>query len=151
SIAGTLIDGTSIDLTSRARGTNYASSDLLTCNFGVEDGRIFAAGAGSCTGTGSNSGFQTTIPLGGAPFAPVALGGVFIPGTANNVDVAGNYAYVAAGANGLQVVDVSDRTQPTIVAAASTPGDARDVKVVGSLAYVAAGPAGLQVVDVSIP
>ena len=39
----------------------------------------------------------------------MALSFVTIPGFANNVDVSGNFAYVAAGAAGLQVVNVANR------------------------------------------
>ena len=42
-VTGRLKDGTSLDLTSTTRGTNYASSNLNVCNFGSPDGRVFAA------------------------------------------------------------------------------------------------------------
>ena len=45
-----------IDLTSRARGTNYLSSDLTICNFGTGDGRVYAGLAGGCTITASAGG-----------------------------------------------------------------------------------------------
>ena len=62
------------------------------------------------------------------------------------MDVSGGFAYAAAGSTGLQVVDVSDRTNPTVVASGDTPSNANDVKVVGNLAYVADGAAGLQII-----
>ena len=83
--------------------------------------------------------------------APTALSSVDIPGFANNVDVNGNYAYVAAGSAGLQVVDVSDRSAPEIVAAVALQGNANDVKLAGTHAFVAAGAMGLHVVDVGNP
>ena len=67
-------------------------------------------------------------------FTPVALSFVAIPGFANNVDVSGNFAYVAAGAAGLQVVNVANRTAPVVVGALDTPGNANDVRVIGNLA-----------------
>ena len=82
---------------------------------------------------------------------PSPLAFVAIPGFANNVDVSGNFAYVAAGGTGLQVVDVSDRNNPVVVGSADTPGNANDVKVVDSTAFIADGSAGLQVVDVADP
>ncbi|HEY4149534.1 MAG TPA: outer membrane beta-barrel protein, partial [Chitinophagaceae bacterium] len=48
-VTGHLIDNRTIDLTSTTRGTNYTSSDLGICNFGIPDGRVFASTAGSCT------------------------------------------------------------------------------------------------------
>ena len=85
--------------------------------------------------------------------APTALSYVRIPGFANNVDVNGNYAYVAAGSAGLQVVDVSDRSAPAIVASIALPGNANDVKLSGMHAFVAASGVmgGLHIVDISNP
>ncbi len=84
-------------------------------------------------------------------FSPTALGFVSIPGFANNVDVAGNYAYVAAGSSGLQVVDVTDRRRPQLVGVLDTPGNANDVRVDGNVAFVADGASGLQIIFVGNP
>ncbi|MEJ7712733.1 MAG: hypothetical protein WKF84_23510 [Pyrinomonadaceae bacterium] len=84
-------------------------------------------------------------------FTPRALSFVSIPGYANNVDVSGDYAYVAAGSSGLQVVSVIDRNAPAIIGSYNTPGNANDVKVIGDRAYVADGTSGLEVFDVSTP
>lgn len=150
-VTGHLKDGTTIDLTSTARGTQYNSSDLTIANFGSPDGMVFAGSDGSAVITVSNSGFVATASVTVRSSTPQTLGFVAIPGFANNVDVSGNYAYVAAGAAGLQVVDVTDRRNPVVVAALDTPGNADDVKVVGSLAYVADGPAGLRILGVANP
>lgn len=151
SVTGLLSDGTTIDLTSTARGTNYASSDLSICNFGSQDGEVFVGNDGSCTITVTNSSFSDTATLVVRTFAPTALSAIPIPGYANNVDVNNGFAYVAAGATGLQIVDVSNPSQPVIVGSQDTPGNANDVRVVGALAYVADGSAGLQVIDISDP
>ena len=152
SVIGHLADGkTTIDLTSTQKGTNYASSNLTICNFGAPDGNVFAGSSGSCTITVTNNGFtgiSTGIVSG---FTPTPLSFVSIPGYANNVDVSGNYAYVAAGSTGLQVVDVTDRTKPKVVAAVDTPGNANDVQVVGNFAYVADGFSGIQIVNITNP
>lgn len=143
--------GGTIDLTPAARGTNYASSNLLVCNFGAESGVVYGGSNGPCTITVSNSGFTTTSQINVNFFAPTALSYISIPGYANNVDVAGNYAYVAAGSTGLQIVNVADRRFPFIEGALNTAGNANDVRVVGNLAYIADGAAGLQIIDVSVP
>ena len=65
--------------------------------------------------------------------------------------VVGKYAYIAAGVDGLRIVDVSDPQAPVEVGGCDTPGSAKDVSVCGSHAYVADGDGGLQVVDVSDP
>lgn len=150
-VTGRLIDGRSLDLTSRTRGTNYASSDLAVCSFGPEDGRIFAGTDGPCTITASVGGFSASSSGSVRTFTPTALSVLEIPGFANNVDVVGDYAYVAAGEAGLVVVDVSDRSAPQIVAQLDTPGNGNDIRIVGGLAYLADGVGGLRIVDVTDP
>ncbi len=153
SVSGELIDGkTTLDLAATSRRTTYASSDLSICNFGAEPGLIFAGNQGACTITVENSGCWTAQAVGTVRnFTPGALSFVDIPGFANNVDVSGNYAFVAAGAAGLQLVDVADRAAPRIVASFDTPGSANDVRIVGDHAFVADGAGGLRVVNVADP
>ena len=150
-VTGRLKDGTSLDLTSTLRGTNYASSDLNICNFGSPDGRVFAASNGACTITVTSNGFSAQAQGTVNSFTPTPLSFVAIPGFANNVDVSGNFAYVAAGSTGLQVVNVANRAAPVVVASLDTPGNANDVKVVGNLAYVADGTGGLRIIDITNP
>jgi hypothetical protein len=151
-VTGTLIDGNTINLTSTSRGTNYNSSNLSIANFGAVDGLVFAGTDGSATVSVTNSGFSAPpVQVSVSSFSPTALSFVSIPGFANNVDVAGNFAYVAAGSAGLRVVNVSDRRFPQIIGALDTPGNANDVKVVGNRVYVADGVAGLQIIDVTNP
>jgi hypothetical protein len=150
-VTGTMLDGRKIDVTSTTRGTNYSSSNFDVCNFGAVDGRVFAGVDGTCTITATLGTLSATAIGTIHTFSPTALSFVSIPGFANNVDINGNFAYVAAGSAGLQVVNVSDRTAPRIVAALALAGNANDVKLWGSRAYVAAGSAGLHVVDISDP
>ena len=150
-VTGHLKDGTTINLASTSRGTTYGSSDLFIANFGSPDGRVFAGNDGHAIVTVSNGGFSDTVDVVVKTFTPVALSALSIPGYANNVDVSGNFAYVAAGSAGLQVVDVSNPAAPLIVGAHSTPGNANDVRIVGNTAYVADGSAGLTLLDVSTP
>jgi hypothetical protein len=151
-VTGRLIDGNSINLTSRSRGTNYNSSNLSIANFGAVDGLVFAGNDGTATITVTNNGFTAPpVQVSVSSFAPAALSFISIPGFANNVDVSGNFAYVAAGAAGLQVVDVTDRRAPRIVGSLDTPGNANDVKVVGNRAYIADGSAGLRIIDITNP
>lgn len=146
-----LIDGrTVLDLTADPR-TSYVSTDLYTCNFGAVPGRIFAGLPGACQIFLSNSTLTVSVRGTITRFTPTAISALPIPGFANSVDVIGDFAYVAAGATGLQIVNVSNRAQPAIVASRALPGNANDVVVVNQRAYVAAGAAGLQIVDVSNP
>lgn len=151
-VTGHLIDGkTTIDLTSTQKGTNYASSDLTVCNFGSPDGNVFAGNTGTCTITVTNSGFTATATGSVTGFTPTSLSFISIPGFANGVAVNGNYAYVAAGSAGLQVVDVTNRSNPQIVASLSLPGNENDVRLLANFAYIAAGSSGLHVVDITNP
>ncbi len=151
-VTGRLVDNRTINLTSTQRGTNYASSNLAVCNFGSPDGRVFASSPGSCTITVSNSGFTAQAQGTVTDFSPSAVSFVAIPGFANGVAVSGDYAYVAAGGAGLQVVSLNaDRTSPQIVSSLNLPGNANAVTLAGNLAYLAAGGAGLHVVDIANP
>ncbi|MDQ3279905.1 MAG: Ig-like domain-containing protein, partial [Acidobacteriota bacterium] len=150
-VLGDVIDGSTIDLTSQSRGTRYTIADLTIASFSQTDGLIFAGRNGETVLSASVAGFTGSAPIRVSSFAPVALAQLAIPGYANNVDVSGNFAYVAAGAAGLQIVDVTNRVAPRIVGALDTPGNANDVRVVGTTAYVADGTSGVQMVDVSTP
>ncbi len=78
-------------------------------------------------------------------------GSLDTPGTAYGVVVAGDYAFVADGASGLQVIDVTDPTGPDSAGTYDTPGLAHGVAINGVYAYVADRVAGIQVVDISDP
>jgi hypothetical protein len=67
------------------------------------------------------------------------------------VVVVGDYAYLAAGNDGLRVIDVSDPVSPTEVISYSTSDYAYDVATAGDYVYLAADQGGLHVVDVSSP
>jgi hypothetical protein len=150
-VTGTLRDNTTIDLTSRQRGTTYASSDLTTCNFGAADGRIFAGLTGSCVITVTAGGFTKTANGTVHTFSPTPLSSLALGAQGNGVDVSGNFAYIAVNEVGLTVVDVTNRSAPHLVATLRLPGGANDVKLSGTRAYVTAGAAGLHIVDVSNP
>jgi len=101
--------------------------------------------------TVTNGGHSASVPVTVSSFAPTALSFITIPGFANNVDVSGDIAYVAAGSAGLQVVNVADRRAPSIIGSLDTPGNANDVRAVGNRVYVADGASGLRIIDVTNP
>ena len=150
-VTGEFTLGGTIDLTRRSRGTNYQSSNVQVCNFGAEDCRVFGSQDGSCTITITNNGFTATVAGTVRNFTPTALGGIDIPGYANNVDASGAFAYVAAGAVGMVVVNIADPRAMRIVSTIDTPGNANDIRVVGNLAYIADGDQGLRIFNVSNP
>jgi hypothetical protein len=99
--------------------------------------------------------WETELPGSEMVYVPVwenpYFGSFDTPGNAYGVFVLGDYAYVADSFSGLQVIDVSDPANPSLVGTCDTPGWANDVLVLGDYAYVADRASGLQVIDVSNP
>uniref|UniRef100_A0A7V6CMS6 LVIVD repeat protein n=1 Tax=candidate division WOR-3 bacterium TaxID=2052148 RepID=A0A7V6CMS6_UNCW3 len=73
------------------------------------------------------------------------------PGSAQDVAVSGNYAYVADWEAGLRIIDISNPRSPVEVGYYDTPGAAYGVAVSGNYAYVADAGAGLRIIDISNP
>ncbi len=71
--------------------------------------------------------------------------------TGRDVAVEGRYAYIAAGWDGLQVVDLSDAANPRVVSRFDTSGHAWAVALQDGLAYIADENCGLRVIDVHDP
>jgi hypothetical protein len=72
-------------------------------------------------------------------------------GNAIDVAVLGQYAYVADGEGGLQVVSISTPGNPVLLGTYRTAGTAQGVTVAGGHAFVADGANGLVIVDVQNP
>ncbi len=70
-------------------------------------------------------------------------------GYTRGVAIAGNYAYLADGLNGLVTVDISNPQIPAETDVYNTSGYAWDVAVSGNRAYVADGSYGLLVFDIT--
>jgi hypothetical protein len=73
------------------------------------------------------------------------------PGMTFGVFVQGDYAYVADGSSGLQVLNVADPANPVFVGSYNTPGTAQNIFVSGNYAYVADMTSGLQIIDITDP
>ena len=89
--------------------------------------------------------------------ALISVGSFETLGGAQDVDVVGNYAYVAVDGfslsgdfQGLEVIDVSDPSRPIPVGDAPTSNPATGITVAGNIAYLLAGPI-LNLFDVSDP
>ncbi|OBQ39318.1 MAG: hypothetical protein AN485_06285 [Anabaena sp. MDT14b] len=67
------------------------------------------------------------------------------------MQVVGNYAYLADGYSGLQIINISNPAAPTLTGFYDTLGVANAVKVVGNYAYVADVTNGLQIINISNP
>ena len=153
-VTGLLIDGkTTIDLSSPSRGTQYSVADASICTMGSPNGAIYPTStSGTCvvTVTNSNKFFSATVTGTISSFAPVELSTIAVPG-ALAVDVAGNFAYVAAGTNGLTVVDVTNRAQPVTRGVLSGVGNAVGVRVAGQNVLIADATGFLWVVNPANP
>ena len=148
-VTGVLSDGSTVNLTS-AGNTVYQT---LQPAVALVDGSGNVAGVSSGIATinvvnGSVSA-QTTINV--VSFSPSLMSFLQLAGQANDVDISGDFAYVAVGSAGIQVVNVANRRAPYIVATLDTSGTANNIRVVGNLAYVADGSAGLKIIDVANP
>ncbi len=88
------------------------------------------------------------------PLDPQLISRTYCQGNGLDVDVAGDYAFLANDTSGLQVINVSDPHNPVVEACYDTPGRASDVTVSDGYAYIADGPgsdSGLLILDVSTP
>lgn len=81
----------------------------------------------------------------------VVLGSLDTSGWAQGLTLSGNFAYLADGDAGLQVMDISNPANPQRVGGYDTSEYALAVVVSGNCAYVADGFSGVQAIDVSNP
>ncbi len=74
-------------------------------------------------------------------------------GGAWDLDLKDNYAYVAVGDGGLNIVDISNPVNPVVVGTYNPLGDTHfyDVVVRDNYAYIAEGWSGMRIFDVSNP
>ena len=86
------------------------------------------------------------------PAAPKRVGAYEISGsTAQDVVVAGNYAYLRERDIGLQIIEISDPAMPRRVGTYATIGIAWGLAVAGMTAYIGDWGFGLEIVDISNP
>ncbi len=93
------------------------------------------------------------------PAAPSLLGSLNLGADANNVNVSGNYAYVASASNSqeLQIINVSVPALPSLAGSYNAPGtaDALSLDIVGTTVYLgraaSAADADFFLIDVTNP
>jgi hypothetical protein len=94
-----------------------------------------------------------------SPDSPTFMGEFHLqhcdPGTPSepirDIEVSGDFAYVADFYCGLRIVDISLPSSPLEVGPLDTPGHANGVAVAGHYVFVADGSGGLRIIDVSNP
>ena len=79
------------------------------------------------------------------------LSEIAVPGEAQAVKIAGNYAYVACRQGGFWIVDISNPAAPVLKGGYDTTGYATSVDLNGNLAVVSSGGGGVYVFDISNP
>jgi len=86
------------------------------------------------------------------PAAPTLVGSLETDGVIYDIDLKGEFAYLADENYGVQVVDISDPGNPVLVKAYDDISDNMyDLEIEGDLAYCAYAMLGLQILDVSDP
>lgn len=99
-------------------------------------------------------GYGMTITSVSSPGPLVPIGALDTSGNAQSIALASgraDVAYVADGAGGFHVIDVTNPQVPVLLHTVPTPGSAADIAVSGTTAYVADSAAGLQIYDVTDP
>ena len=81
----------------------------------------------------------------------VEIGALSLTGAARSLDVDGPLGLVAAGRDGVYVIDVSDPASPRLSARYQGVRNARDAELLESSAYIAAGEQGLVVLGLERP
>ena len=79
------------------------------------------------------------------------VGEVILESIVSSLAVSGNYVYIANWSDGFKVIDISNPTNPTLVAEIDFEGQCWDISVNGNYAYVGNNTEGLQIVDISNP
>ncbi len=79
------------------------------------------------------------------------IGALDTPGTASDVAIAGELAFIADSESGIRIIDISTPAEPDEIGVLDTDGAAYAVAVAGELAFVADGFGGLRIIDVSDP
>jgi len=83
------------------------------------------------------------------PTLPKVLGSLAVSSLSGRLAVSGDYVYAAAGGYGVQVIDVSNPTQPRY-AVGNSAVSAYDLTISGNHVFVAGGDEGLQVFDLAL-
>jgi hypothetical protein len=102
------------------------------------------------SGDGGNGGYLDIFETGSTP-APRSLAILDLNNAAMDIQVVGDYAYLALADAGLTVVDVHNPNKPVRLGTCGASGVALQVEVAGGNAYVADYHGGLQIIDVRDP
>ncbi len=87
------------------------------------------------------------------PTAPDTMAVLPLPGTLRGIDIhpATSTLFIAAGREGVHVIDVGDPDRPIIIGSVPAPSTPRDVAVVGDRLFVADRTLGVHVLNIEDP
>ena len=71
------------------------------------------------------------------------------PGTANDIKVDEDFAYVADGIQGLQIISLGDKSHLTITGSCEIPGNSVRIDVKDHYAYICGEEQGLSIIDIT--
>ena len=75
---------------------------------------------------------------------------LYLQGEGRDIEIVGNYLYLADGSAGIQIIDITDPFNPLL--AGSFPVNmASDIFIRGNLAFIAAGQSGAMICDITNP
>jgi hypothetical protein len=97
-----------------------------------------------------SEGFALTILDVSNPAEPIVASRTMLPFEVSDIEVLGDYIYVACGNRGLRILNVSNPSEPVEIGFYITRG-ANKLAVAGNYVYVAALDNGLHIIDVSNP
>ena len=143
----TTAGGTATDTGDFRYGKSDGNNIQLLGEFGGSVGAVTIQGSYAYASEGA----RLDIFSISSPTSPSLVGHVGLPAPIADIQVSGQFAYIADENDGLQVVDVSIPSAPVLRGYYFSPGSADDVQVLGGLAYIADGSAGLQILDVTNP
>ncbi|PLX27606.1 hypothetical protein C0581_03340 [Candidatus Parcubacteria bacterium] len=131
-------------------GTELNLSIVSTSTLQTND-TDFGAGTAAST-TVSGSGSDASVGLSSSYLSSLSvLASSTVLSTYNDIDVSGNYAYVAQGNSGYDIWDISDPANPSLEVDTNITPSPEEVVVSGNYAYFAVGPSGLYILDITNP
>ncbi|MBI4750980.1 MAG: hypothetical protein HY774_21070 [Acidobacteria bacterium] len=149
SVIGTFDTGETLDLTAHP-ATSFQSLNPSVAAVDTA-GKIAGVAPGSTTIRVRNATLVSDTLVAVTNFNESLVGNIRIPGSANNVEVKNQLAFVAAGVAGLQIVDARQPASPKLIGAVDVDGSANDIRIAGDFAYLACAEGGLSVVNISDP
>lgn len=87
----------------------------------------------------------STLPI---PFPQVQYA---MPGESYDIKIINNLAYIAAGTEGLHIINISDPNNPILVGTCDLDSEAKLVEVNDTYAYVVTNSLQLEIIDISNP